>query len=160
MSYDRGDSHYDSAGSWEKACRHIGLFLWWAAERGLGGAEVDVGGLRAGATQYFIDNCDTKLTDEDFNEEGQRFAAAGYDAYLEDVGNYAETLGVDTYAIPENEATRKHFFERLDLHLAAFRAGKPLATVPADVAPGSRRGVYLATALAVGAALLAWLLSH
>jgi hypothetical protein len=33
MSIDRGDSHFEDAGTWEKACRHIALFLWWAVER-------------------------------------------------------------------------------------------------------------------------------
>jgi|SRR5580658_8908676 len=41
MSIDRGDPHFEDAGNWTKACRHIALFLWWAAERTLSSDEVD-----------------------------------------------------------------------------------------------------------------------
>ena len=39
MSIDRGDSHFGDAGSWEKACRHMALFLCWSFERGLGSSD-------------------------------------------------------------------------------------------------------------------------
>ena len=114
MAIDRGDSHYDDAGSWEKACRHMALFLWWAAERGLASDEHDVASLRENATKHFIEQCDTKLWDEDLNDEGNAFASREYEAYLSEVHSYASSLGVGDYEIPEGEATKKHFFAWLD----------------------------------------------
>ncbi len=122
MAIDRGDSHYDDAGSWERACRHIGLFLWWAAERGLASEDHELASLRANATQHVIDHCDTKLWDEDLTDEGNAFATSEYDAYLGEVSAYARTLGVGDYEVPEGEVTKKHFFEWLDGRLASRRS--------------------------------------
>jgi hypothetical protein len=124
MSIDRGDSHYHDAGSWEKACRHIALFLWWAFERGLGSNEVneiDLVEMAKAPTKTFITRCDTKLYGEDFNEEGQAFAADEYKAYLKAVSKRAHELAVSDYEIPENDETRKWFFDWLDKRLASWR---------------------------------------
>jgi hypothetical protein len=123
MSIDRGDAHFDDARSWEKACRHIGLFLWWAAERGLTSDEHDAEAMRAAPTTYFIGQCDTKLWDQDLNDEGNAFATAAYDDYLAEVSAYAQTLSIGVYDIPEGETTARHFFERLDERLARWREG-------------------------------------
>ena len=64
MSIDRGDSHYGDAKTWERACRHIGLFLWWAAERGLASEEHELEEVRSDPTAHFISACDTKLLDQ------------------------------------------------------------------------------------------------
>jgi hypothetical protein len=122
MSIDRGDSHFADAKTWSRACRHIGLFLWWAAERGLASDEVDAKACAKAPTKYFITHCDTKLWDDDFTSEGHAFARAEYDAYLHAVAAYARTLGVGDYEIRESKATTKHFFDVLDKRLAAFRA--------------------------------------
>jgi len=122
MSIDRGDSHVGDAGTWNRACRHIGLFLWWAAARGLASDEVDAKAIAKAPTKYFISHCDTKLWDEDFTTEGRAFAAAEYDAYLHAVAAYARALGVGDYEIRESKRTTKHFFDALDKRLAAFRA--------------------------------------
>lgn len=121
MSIDRGDSHFADAKTWNRACRHIGLFLWWAAERGLASDEVDAKACAKAPTKYFITNCDTKLWDDDLTTEGQAFAKAEYDAYLHAVAAYARTLGVGDYEIRESKTTAKHFFDVLDKRLAAFR---------------------------------------
>ena len=124
MAIDRGDSHYDDAGSWEKACRHMALFLWWAFERGLGNNEVneiDLVEMAKAPTQTFITQCDTKLYNEDFNKEGQAFAADEYTAYLEAVTVRAGELAVSDYEIPESDETRKWFFDWLDKRLSIWR---------------------------------------
>lgn len=115
MAIDRGDSHFDDAGSWEKACRHMALFLWWAAERGLASEDHGVESLRKDATKHFIEQCDTKLWEEDLTDEGNAFAEKEYDAYLGEVHAYASKLGVGDYEIPEGEATKSHFFAWLDV---------------------------------------------
>jgi hypothetical protein len=127
MSIDRGDSHYGDAGSWEKACRHIALFLWWAFERGLGDNEVneiDVAEMAKDPTKTFIAQCDTKLWGEDLTDEGQAFAAAEYKDYLGAVAARARELGVGDYDIPEDDATKAWFFDWLDQRLARWRAAR------------------------------------
>jgi hypothetical protein len=122
MSHDRGDSHWEDAKTWERACRHIALFLWWAAERGLASDDHDPKVMAKGPTEHFIGMCDTKLWDDDFNEEGSAFATAEYEGYLKSVSAYAKSLGIGDYDIAENEATKQHFFELLDRRLTAWRS--------------------------------------
>jgi hypothetical protein len=124
MAIDRGDYHLEDAKTWERACRHIGLFLWWAAERGLASEEHDAKAAAANPTKYFINSCDTKLWNEDLTDDGNAFAEAEYDAYLTEQGAYARALGVGDCEIPESAATSKHFFAWLDLRLAGWRAAK------------------------------------
>lgn len=121
MSIDRGDAHFGDAKTWERASRHIGLFLWWAAERGLASDDHELTEVRANPTQYFIDACDTKLWDQDLTAEGNAFAQSDYGAYLDEVGAYAKVLGVGDYEVPEGAATTKHFFDWLDGRLAIVR---------------------------------------
>jgi hypothetical protein len=134
MSHDRGDSHWEEAKTWERACRHIALFLWWAAERGLASDDHDPKLMAKEPTQHFIGMCDTKLWDDDFNEEGSAFATAEYEGYLKAVSAYAKSLGIGDYDIAENETTKQHFFELLDRRLTAWRsqatklANKPRAS--------------------------------
>ena len=126
MSIDRGDSHFEDAGTWNKACRHIALYLWWAVERGLGGEEhVDLAPIRKAPTKYFIGACDCKLWDVDFNAEGVAFAEAMYSPYCVEVERYAKKLGIDDYAVKENAATAAHFFAFLDNKLATWRTKAP-----------------------------------
>jgi hypothetical protein len=122
MSIDRGDSHFEDAGSLEKACRHIALFLWWAVERGLGGeVHKDLKLIRKAPTKYFIGACDCKLWEEDFNAEGFKFAEAKYDDYCGESERYAKKLKLDDYEVKENAATAEHFFAYLDGLLASWR---------------------------------------
>ncbi len=130
MAIDRGDWHFEDAGTWDRACRHIALFLWWAAERGLAGPEIDAKAMAKGPTRYFIKQCDTKLWDEDLGAEGNRFVKTNYNPYLEAVHAYAESHDLDDYEIPENAATAKHFFAWLDERLASWRK-KPKKAAPA-----------------------------
>ena len=122
MAIDRGDAHIGDAETWERACRHMILFLWWAVERGLASEDHEAEAVRADPTQHFIDQCDTKLSDEDLTDDGNAFAEAAYESYADEVGAYAKALSVGVYEIPEGDATTKHFFTWLDARLASFRA--------------------------------------
>lgn len=117
MAIDRGDAHLGDAKTWERACRHMGLFLWWAAERGLASENHPAQEVRLNPTQHFLDHCDAKLWEEDLNERGNAFAAQEYGGYLDEVGAYAKVTGVGDYEIAEGEATTKHFFSWLDARL-------------------------------------------
>ena len=139
MSIDRGDSHWEDAGSWERACRHIALFLWWAAEHNLASEDHDPKVMAKDPTGHFIRMCDTKLWNDDFTEDGAAFAEEAYNEYLEEVEAYAQRLGVGDYEIPENAATQQHFFAWLDARFAAYRSEtgnpKPKKPPPPAVKP-------------------------
>jgi hypothetical protein len=139
MSIDRGDSHIEDAKTWNKACRHIALYLLWASERGLAGKDVDHAALRKSPVKYFMDHCDTKLWNEDFNEEGIAVAEAIYTKYLVAVGVRGQELGIDAYDIPKNKATETYFFTVLDeLRAAAAKKAKPKSTPKASRAKKSK----------------------
>jgi hypothetical protein len=124
MAIDRGDYHHDDAGSWDKACRHIGRYLAWAAARGLASDDHDAKAALKNPTKYFISACDMKLWDEDFNPEGLAFTTAQYNNYLRAHERYAKQLGVTDYEVPDSPATTKHFHAWLDAALVKFRAKK------------------------------------
>ncbi len=97
---------------------HIALFMkWclkkgWAGERHLSGEPEDTNKVINGelsATEFFFKYCDGKLTDEDFNDEGNKFACEYYGEdgfYLDD---YTLLLGNVLYKLPEDE----HDFDKL-----------------------------------------------
>ena len=99
MSIDRGDSHFEDAGTWERACRHIALFLYWAAERGLASDDHTPKAMAKNPTRHFIQWCDTKLWDDDLTDAGRAFAEAKYSAYCKEVSAYAKTVGVGDYEL-------------------------------------------------------------
>ena len=121
MSIDRGDWHWEDAGSWEAACRHIGLFLLWAAERGLADDAHHPTAMRADPTKYFIGACDTKLIDDDLTEEGAAFARVAYTEYLSAYAKIAEGQGAPTYAAEDTAELRLELFDWLDDRLARWR---------------------------------------
>jgi hypothetical protein len=118
----RGEDHITDGKTWERACRHIGLLLWWAAERELASAAHAAKKARKAPTRYFIQQCDTKLFSRDFSDEGARFVVDTYDAYLAECEAYAAKQRTGLYDIPENAATERHFFEWLDRKLTAWRS--------------------------------------
>jgi hypothetical protein len=138
MAIDKGDWHFDDAKSWERACRHIGLYLAWAAQRGFASNEHDAKAAAKAPTAYFIGQCDTKLWDEDFNADGLKLTQDVYSAYCDEVSRYARQLGVGDYEIPDTAKTAKHFFGWLDERLATWR-GKPAPRTPAKGSKASEK---------------------
>src|SRR5690349_7000578 len=123
MKYD--DASWHSGGDFPQgldesaAATHIGMFVAWAASRELLGvlhtessdviARLRTRTITPGA--WFIANCDGKLTDEDLNEEGDRFTQSYFAcddplntrkaSYLLDY--YAAFPNVDSlYEVPDN----------------------------------------------------------
>lgn len=127
-SIDRGDGHLEEARTWNRACRHIALFLWWSAERGLADAGIDAKKLARSPVRYFTEECDGKLRPEDLDDEGRAFAEASYRAYTKEVEAHAKRLRVGGFDLPANKATAKHFFAWLDARLAAWRAKRPASS--------------------------------
>jgi predicted DNA-binding WGR domain protein len=142
----RGEDHITEGKTWERACRHIGLLLWWAAERGLASDEHVAKNARKAPTRYFIEQCDTKLFSDDLSDEGGRFVVDTHEAYLAECEAYAAKRKIGLYDIPENAATAKHFFEWLDRRLAAWRSsgkgrkGKPKPATKQKVELEYRKG--------------------
>ena len=120
MKYDDASWHY--GGDFPKdspqayAATHIALFLKWCFCKGWAGelhlteepeyTQKIIEGLLP-ATEFFLTQCDGKLTDEDFDEKGNTFASQYYGKnglYLDD---YAENFGDLMYVAPESE----HDFE-------------------------------------------------
>jgi hypothetical protein len=141
VAYDKGDFHFDDAGSWEKACRHIALFLYWASERGLTDPELhpDPKSIAKDPVRYFIDGCDCKLWNDDFSDAGNAVAEAIYDEYLSEVHAYAEKLGVGDYDVPDDARTRDHFFRWLDERVRA-RGGAGVQKKPRQGKPTPKGG--------------------
>jgi len=115
MKYDDASWHYGrdfpSDSPQEYAGTHIALFLKWCFIKGWAGElhleeepedtqKVIDGSISA--TEFFFKYCDGKLTDEDFNEQGNAFAEKYYGdegLYLDD---YAEHFGDLMYVAPES----------------------------------------------------------
>jgi hypothetical protein len=140
MKYDDASWHYggdfpadlpDHAGA-----THSGMFLAWALLSGLAG-ELHVDEMPEGIAalrersltpgQFFLKFCDGKLTDEDFNEEGNGFAAAYFDLeHGKYVGDYealfasAPTL----YHVPDTWSTFDAIQPVLDRRLAMWKGGE------------------------------------
>jgi hypothetical protein len=154
VSIDRGDSHWEDAGTWERACRHIALFLWWAAEHNLASEDHDPKVMAKDPTGHFIGMCDTKLWNDDFTEDGVAFAEDAYSDYLVEVEAYAQRLGVGDYEIPENATTQQHFFAWLDARFAAYRSesGNPKPKKPPPAAAVKPKRAAKAKAVAKGEA--------
>ena len=91
----RGEDYIGDAGTWERACRHIALLLWWAAERELASETHVARKARAAPTKYFIGACDTKLLRRDLSNEGAAFLVDSYGAYLTELGRYAKARRVE-----------------------------------------------------------------
>ncbi len=121
MSYDRADWHY--GGDFpaelppEKGATHIGMFLAWAIQRGLVGqlhleesadAVQAVRNRQMTGSQFLISQCDAKFTDEDLNDEGNRFANDYYETneYFDD---YDATLGNDLPTLYHAQDTWTNF---------------------------------------------------
>lgn len=115
-SIDRGDSHYEDAGSWSAACRHIGWFLLWAARRGLANDDHQsrLEALAGDPGEYVLGICDGKLIPLDLTDDGNEFATRYYDAYLGYLSDYSRGLNTTPYAVTDSKAAREGIFGFLD----------------------------------------------
>ena len=117
MKYDDASWHYGAdnfptESPDEYGGVHIALFMKWCFQQGWAGDMHKLGASNAvekvisdkmSATEFFFKYCDGKLTDEDFNYEGNKFAEAYYGdrgLYLGDFAHMFEDL---FYLQPESE---------------------------------------------------------
>ena len=109
--HDGADGFPESSPS-EYGGTHIALFMKWCFIKGWAGefyrnehasALQNVISGTLSATDFFFEHCDGKLTDDDFNEEGNKFASLYYGddgLYLND---YSDLFFDLMYEKPESE---------------------------------------------------------
>ena len=108
---------------------HIALFLKWCFIKGWAGElhleewPVDVTRVIDGsmtATEFLFANCDGKLTDEDFNDEGNAFASQYFGEDGCYLGDYADKFGDLMYEKPESAHDFNQFAAMME---ARFKSG-------------------------------------
>lgn len=114
MAFDKWDWHADNVPEGfpvENGAVHIGVYFAWCANNDLISFDEDEGhevenieelkNREITGTQYFINNCDGKLWDVDFNEEGLEFTEFYYEElFFED---YSEASGdTPNYTVDDN----------------------------------------------------------
>lgn len=124
---------------------HTGMYLAWAAGKGLLGEgfdEATLAPLRARETtgaQLFFDACDGKLTDDDFSDEGNAFTASYYEAsFVADYGrvfadqmpNGGETTD-DFCSVPDTWENFDRLAPVLDQRFAQWQQGQAATSDPA-----------------------------
>lgn len=140
MKYDDASWHY--GGKFpddlplEAGATHTGMFVAWALLSSLGGAihtdecpealeQLRNRALTPGLFFYRI--CDGKFTDEDLNEEGNRFAEEYFDFEKGDyLGDYGETLGEqgrELYYIADTWENFERLKPVLDARFSAWKKG-------------------------------------
>jgi hypothetical protein len=140
MKYDDASWHY-GADNFPKelpqsaGATHTGMFVSWAMLSGMAGelhtdeSQDMIKGLQKRTitpSQFFLEACDGKFTDEDLNDEGNAFAAAYFDfengSYLSD---YEEALAAEVptlYHVPDTWESYDRLRTVLDRRLAEWRA--------------------------------------
>jgi hypothetical protein len=146
MKYDDASWHYggdfpkglpDDAGG-----THIGMFVSWAILRGMAGSihlddfpdmlsKLEKRELTPGA--WFLSACDEKFTDEDLNEEGNRFAVEYYahgegedykaGIYLTDYCGVFEDV-TETYSVPDTWESFERLKPTLDKRFDGWKSPK------------------------------------
>jgi len=131
VSWHTGAEDYPKHLGQHAAATHTGMFLAWALLSGLGGAlhtaqELRSRTLTPGA--FFYSLCGGKFTDEDLNDEGNRFAQAYFDL---DTGSYLRDYdallcgGFSTaYEVADTWANFDRLKPRLDRRLVEWRRGE------------------------------------
>jgi hypothetical protein len=140
MKYD--DASWHSGGDFPKdlpaeaAATHSGMYVAWAILSGLAGPihiedfPADIPDLKARAVtpgHFFLSSCDGKFTEEDLNEEGNKFSATYFDLqkgrYLQD---YEALLGPKLptlYHVADSWENFDKLRPVLDRRLAEWRRG-------------------------------------
>ena len=134
MKYDDASWHY--GGDFPKdspkefGATHIGLLLKWCFKKGWAGdlhTEEEPSAVQAviddkeTGTSFLLKYCDEKLTNEDFNEEGNAFLLWYYERYY--VSDYAETFEDQMYLSPESEHDYKKFAGMAEKRYQQFLKG-------------------------------------
>ncbi len=131
---------------------HMGMYLAWAASKGLLDWDFDEEVLapllarEVTGSQLFFDRCDGKLTDDDFNDVGNAFTASYYEAHFvadyarvfaDQIPNGGETTD-DFCSVPDTWDNYDRLAPVLDERFAKWRQAqaKPVETGPA-VAPST-----------------------
>lgn len=137
---------------------HTGMYLAWAALRGLldeGFDEATLAPLRArqitGSSLYF-DRCDGKLTDDDFNDQGNAFTAsyygehfvADYQRVFESVMPNAGATTDDFCSVPDTWENFDRLAPVLDQRFAQWQQAPSASSAPpATPAPTARAPLAL-----------------
>lgn len=127
MEYDDASWHFN--GNFpentpdEYGGTHIALFMKWCFIQGWASelhtedepAEVQrvVNG-EMSATEFLFDYCDGKLTDEDFSDEGNKFAEIYYGDNGRYLSDYAENFGDLLYVASESDHDFEKFSKMID----------------------------------------------
>ena len=125
---------------------HMGMYLAWAASRGLLDWDFDEATLapllarEVTGSQLFFDRCDGKLTDDDFSDVGNAFTASYYEAHFvadygrvfaDQIPNGGETTD-DFCSVPDTWDNYDRLAPVLDERFAKWRqAQAPEAALPA-----------------------------
>ena len=135
---DRGDAHFQDAGGWPEACTHMGVFLAWAAKRGLASEDHQSQRARLSAApgSYVVGECDTKLTPDDFSPEAAVFIRRIYDRYLPHYSNEVVSETGEAYVLGLDESIVARLEDFLDLQLKAL-APKAFVGVAPPAAPAA-----------------------
>ncbi|MCX7033187.1 MAG: hypothetical protein NT046_04335 [Arenimonas sp.] len=135
---------------------HMGMYLAWAASKGLLDWDFDEQTLapllarEVTGSQLFFDRCDGKLTDDDLNDVGNAFTASYYDAHFvadyqrvfaDQIPNGGETTD-DFCSVPDTWENYDRLAPVLDQRFAQWRqaqtsAPRPVAS-PATAPPTPR----------------------
>ncbi len=132
MKYDDAGWHsgndFPEGSPEEYGGTHIALFLKWCFIKGWAGElhtsdepelVKKVVNSEVSATKFFFDQCDGKLTDEDFNDEGNSFASQYYGdngLYFDDYSNLFFDL---MYEKPESDHDFSQLSEILEQRYAS-----------------------------------------
>lgn len=140
MKYDDASWHYGADNfpkdlPEEAGATHTGMFAAWAFLSGLAGPlhiedfPEDIPKLTNRSVTpaaFFLEACDGKFTDEDLNEEGNRFASDYFDfekgKYLADYESVLGEAGRDLYYVADSWGNFERLKPVLDSRFAEWRA--------------------------------------
>jgi hypothetical protein len=141
MAYDKAEWH--SGGEYpedlppENGGTHMGMFLAWAIHRGLEGelhredapdAIEAVRQRRMTGREFLFQQCDGRLTDDDFSDDGNAFARAYYDSedeewgYMPDYATLFDGQGATLYHVADSWENFDRLAPIIDRRLAEYRA--------------------------------------
>ena len=130
---------------------HMGMYLAWAASKGLLDWDFDEQTLapllarEVTGSQLFFDRCDGKLTDDDLSDVGNAFTARYYEAHFvadyprvfaDQIPNGGETTD-DFCSVPDTWENYDRLAPVLDERFAQWRQAQAPAAAPPSAAPAA-----------------------